>query len=125
MGSFRGRWLFFDNFYLTAETSGSLEYTINRSKYIENQSNTATAHIDLYERGDYLAPTLGMRVGFGLADYMFCDDVHASIDLTYDTQFFWKRAGSIDAEPFSTPRFSKQNGDVTLQGFALSLSVLY
>lgn len=125
LGSLRGRWLFFENFYLIAQTDASLEYTINHSRYTESQSNDTTANINIFEKSEYLAPTLSMKVGFGLADYIFCDDAHASLDLTYDTQFLWKRATSIVAEPFTTPRFSKQNGDVTLQGFALSLSILY
>ena len=125
LGSIKARWLFFDNFYLLSEGSTSLEYTTNRSKYDETRSNNASDHIQLSEKRQYVAPTLGLKIGCGLAEYVLCDDAHISIDLSYDAQFYYNRSNSIDVQPFTSPRFTQNINDVTLQGFALSLTVLY
>lgn len=125
LATLSGRFLFSEIFYLVAKTGVSLEYTLNRSTYGESRTNDSTATINFYEKKQYLAPTLDMKIGFGVAKYVMCDDAHVSLDFTYDTQILWKRANSFEVQPFSSPRYTRPFNDVTLQGFALSLSVLY
>lgn len=125
MGGLGARWLIFDAFYLIGRTATSLEYTQNRAKYEERQSNDTDAYIDLKENQTYLAPTLDMSVGFGIVGYTRCDEARFSLDLTYDTQILWRRSTQIEVQPFNSPRYTRPSNDVTFQGFALTCSIRY
>ncbi len=125
LGGIKTKWLIFDCFYLLGAGDLSLEYTVNRSSYGETQLNNPNVTINLYERKQYVAPTIDCKIGLGIADYVCTNQAHVSLDFTYDAQFFYNRSNAFEIEPYATPRYSRPTNNVTLQGFALSLTILY
>lgn len=121
----KARWLLFDHFYLLGEGDISLEYVVNHSSYTELEKSVSAATIQLSEVKQYLAPTIDLKIGCGLAEYVYCNEAHISLDFTYDTQFFYNRSNAFNIEPYASVRYTRPNHDVTIQGFALSLTILY
>ncbi len=125
LGGVVTKWLIFDNFYFLGAGDISLECIANRSSYAETQNNNSNAAINLFEKMQYLAPTIDCKIGVGVADYICKNKTHLSCDFTYDAQFFSSRSNAFEIEPYATVRYMRPTNNVTLQGFAISLTALY
>jgi len=121
----KSNWLFADNFYLKAATTGSLQFIYQDTYYVEKSALPGYNALFFKDNENFIAPTLSLSLGLGFAQYFACDTRFISFELLYEQRTFFQQNQLLNVLPAANPRFTHATSDLSLQGFLFKIDLRY